>query len=179
MVELQKIYCTSVAQHLLKFFKYKSVMQVPSIKKIILNTSVGSDCTEKNILENARMDLQVISGQKTTVTKVRKSIAGFKIRQHTPIGCKVTLRKKRMWGFLERLINIAIPRIRDFRGFNISSFDGQGNYNIGIKEQIIFPEINYEKLDHIRGLDISIHTTALTDQEGRALLECLNFPFKK
>lgn len=140
---------------------------------------IGNGSTDKKLIQNAEADLKAISGQKPILTKAKKSIAGFKIRQHSEIGCKVTLRKKNMWNFFERLVCVAIPRIRDFRGFSAKSFDGQGNYNIGIKEQIIFPEINYDQLDCIRGLDINIQTSALTDKEGHALLTCFNFPFRK
>lgn len=154
-------------------------MQVPRIVKITLNMGVGEAVADKKILENAVADLTAISGQKPLVTKARKSVAGFKIREGYPIGAKVTLRGERMWDFFERLVSIAIPRIRDFRGVNPKSFDGRGNYSMGVREQIIFPEIDYDKVDAVRGLDITITTTARTDDEGRALLAAFNFPFKK
>ena len=153
-------------------------MQVPRIVKITLNMGVGEAIADKKVLGNAARDMAAISGQKPLITKVRKSVAGFKIREGYPIGCKVTLRGERMWEFLERLIVISIPRIRDFRGLNAKSFDGRGNYSMGVREQIIFPEIDYDKVDAIRGLDITITTTAKTDEEGRALLEAFNFPFR-
>jgi large subunit ribosomal protein L5 len=154
-------------------------MQVPQIEKITLNMGVGEALADKKILENAVRDLESISGQKPLVTKARKSVAGFKIREGYPIGCKVTLRGERMWDFLERLVSIAMPRIRDFRGVSAKSFDGRGNYSMGVREQIIFPEIDYDKVDRVRGMDITITTSAKTDDEGRALLEAFNFPFKK
>jgi large subunit ribosomal protein L5 len=154
-------------------------MQVPRIVKITLNMGVGEAVADKKVLDNAVADLTAISGQKPLVTKARKSVAGFKIREGYPIGAKVTLRGERMWDFLERLVSIAIPRIRDFRGVNPKSFDGRGNYSMGVREQIIFPEIEYDKVDAVRGLDITITTTARTDDEGRALLAAFNFPFKK
>jgi large subunit ribosomal protein L5 len=154
-------------------------MQVPRIVKITLNMGVGEAVADKKVLDNAVADLTAISGQKPLVTKARKSVAGFKIREGYPIGAKVTLRGERMWDFLERLVSIAIPRIRDFRGVNPKSFDGRGNYSMGVREQIIFPEIDYDKVDAVRGLDITITTTARTDDEGRALLAAFNFPFKK
>ena len=154
-------------------------MQVPQIEKITLNMGVGEALADKKILENAVADLEAISGQKPLVTKARKSVAGFKIREGYPIGCKVTLRGERMWDFLERLVSIAMPRIRDFRGVSAKSFDGRGNYSMGVREQIIFPEIDYDKVDRVRGMDITITTSAKTDDEGRALLEAFNFPFKK
>jgi large subunit ribosomal protein L5 len=154
-------------------------MQVPRIEKITLNMGVGEALTDKKILENAAADMAAISGQKPLITKARKSVAGFKIREGYPIGCKVTLRGERMWEFLERLICIAMPRIRDFRGVSDKSFDGKGNYSMGVREQIIFPEIDYDKVDQVRGLDITITTSARTDEEGRALLAAFNFPFRK
>ncbi|PPI88554.1 50S ribosomal protein L5 [Candidatus Pantoea edessiphila] len=179
MSTLQDYYKNEVIQNLKAHFGYNSVMQVPKISKITVNMGVGEAVVDKKILDNAISDLTAISGQKPLITKVRKSIAGFKIRQGYPIGCKVTLRGKRMWEFLERLIVIVIPRIRDFRGFSVKSFDGFGNYNIGIREQIIFPEIRYDKMNHIRGLDIAISTSAKSDKEGLALLAAFNFPFRK
>jgi large subunit ribosomal protein L5 len=156
-----------------------NVMAVPRITKITLNMGVGEALADKKLLENAVNDLTQIAGQKPVVTKARKSIAGFKVREGWPIGCKVTLRGERMWEFLDRLVDVAIPRIRDFRGLNPKSFDGRGNYSMGVKEQIIFPEIDYDKVDTLRGLDITITTTAKTNDEGRALLSALQFPFKK
>jgi len=162
----------------MKQFGYKTPMQVPRISKITLNMGVGEAVADKKIMDNAVADLQKIAGQKPVVTKSRKSIAVFKIRRGYPVGCTVTLRDKRMYEFLDRLVSIAIPRIRDFRGLSAKSFDGRGNYNIGVKEQIIFPEIEYDKIDALRGLNITITTTAKTDEEARALLAAFNFPFK-
>ncbi|CAI3791345.1 MULTISPECIES: 50S ribosomal protein L5 [Rheinheimera] len=179
MAKLHEIYKDTVVPELFKQFGYTSVMQVPRIVKITLNMGVGEAVADKKILDNAVADLTAISGQKPLVTKARKSVAGFKIREGYPIGAKVTLRGERMWDFLERLVSIAIPRIRDFRGVNPKSFDGRGNYSMGVREQIIFPEIDYDKVDAVRGLDITITTTARTDDEGRALLAAFNFPFKK
>ncbi|MDP2714084.1 MULTISPECIES: 50S ribosomal protein L5 [Rheinheimera] len=179
MAKLHEIYKDTVVPELFKQFGYTSVMQVPRIVKITLNMGVGEAVADKKILENAVGDLTAIAGQKPLVTKARKSVAGFKIREGYPIGAKVTLRGERMWEFLERLVSIAIPRIRDFRGVNPKSFDGRGNYSMGVREQIIFPEIEYDKVDAVRGLDITITTTARTDDEGRALLAAFNFPFKK
>lgn len=179
MAKLHEIYKDTVVPELFKQFGYTSVMQVPRIVKITLNMGVGEAVADKKVLENAVADLTAISGQKPLVTKARKSVAGFKIREGYPIGAKVTLRGERMWDFLERLVSIAIPRIRDFRGVNPKSFDGRGNYSMGVREQIIFPEIDYDKVDVVRGLDITITTTARTDDEGRALLAAFNFPFKK
>ncbi len=179
MAKLHEIYKDTVVPELFKQFGYTSVMQVPRIVKITLNMGVGEAVADKKVLENAVADLTAISGQKPLVTKARKSVAGFKIREGYPIGAKVTLRGERMWAFLERLVSIAIPRIRDFRGVNPKSFDGRGNYSMGVREQIIFPEIDYDKVDAVRGLDITITTTARTDDEGRALLAAFNFPFKK
>ena len=178
MAKLHDYYRDTVVNELKAKFNYSSVMQVPRIEKITLNMGVGEALTDKKLLDNAVADLTAISGQKPLVTKARKSVAGFKIRQGYPIGCKVTLRGERMWEFFERLITIAVPRIRDFRGLNAKSFDGRGNYSMGVREQIIFPEIDYDKVDRVRGLDITITTTAKTDEEGRALLEAFNFPFR-
>jgi large subunit ribosomal protein L5 len=178
MAKLQDHYKEAVVQTLIEKFGYKSVMQVPKITKITLNMGLGEAVGDKKILEHACEDLAAISGQKPVVTKARKSIAGFKIRDGYPIGAKVTLRGERMWEFMERLITIAIPRIRDFRGLNPKAFDGRGNYSMGVKEQIIFPEIDYDKVDKVRGLDITITTTATTDEEGRALLNAFSFPLK-
>ena len=179
MAKLHEIYKDTVVPELFKQFGYTSVMQVPRIVKITLNMGVGEAVADKKVLDSAVADLTAISGQKPLVTKARKSVAGFKIREGYPIGAKVTLRGERMWDFLERLVSIAIPRIRDFRGVNPKSFDGRGNYSMGVREQIIFPEIEYDKVDAVRGLDITITTTARTDDEGRALLAAFNFPFKK
>lgn len=178
MAKLQDHYKSDVVKALTEKFEYKSVMQVPKITKITLNMGLGEAVGDKKVLENACNDLTAISGQKPIVTKARKSIAGFKIRDDYPIGAKVTLRGERMWEFMERLVTIAIPRIRDFRGLNSKSFDGRGNYSMGVKEQIIFPEIDYDKVDKIRGMDITITTSATTDEEGRELLRSFNFPLK-
>jgi large subunit ribosomal protein L5 len=167
-----------VIKELMDKFQFNSVMEVPKITKITLNMGVGEAIGDKKILENAVGDMEKIAGQKAVVTRARKSIAGFKIREGWPIGCKVTLRRERMYEFLDRLISVAIPRIRDFRGLNAKAFDGRGNYSMGVKEQIIFPEIDYDKIDALRGLDITITTTAKNDEEGRALLEAFKFPFK-
>ena len=179
MAKLNDYYRDQVVNELKNKFGYKSVMQVPRIEKITLNMGVGEALTDKKLLDNAVADLAAISGQKPLVTKARKSVAGFKIRQGYPIGCKVTLRGERMWEFFERLITIAVPRIRDFRGLSAKSFDGRGNYSMGVREQIIFPEIDYDKVDRVRGLDITITTTAKNDEEGQALLAAFNFPFRK
>ena len=179
MAKLHDYYRDTVVNELKAKFNYSSVMQVPRIEKITLNMGVGEALTDKKLLDNAVADLTAISGQKPLITKARKSVAGFKIRQGYPIGCKVTLRGERMWEFFERLISIAVPRIRDFRGLNAKSFDGRGNYSMGVREQIIFPEIDYDKVDRVRGLDITITTTAKNDEEGLALLAAFNFPFRK
>ena len=178
MAKLHDLYKQEVIKALTEKFGYKTVMQVPRIVKITLNMGVGEAVADKKVLENAARDMAAIAGQKPLITKVRKSVAGFHIREGYPIGCKVTLRGERMWEFLERLIVIAIPRIRDFRGLSAKSFDGRGNYSMGVREQIIFPEIDYDKVDTIRGLVITITTTAKTDEEGRALLEAFKFPFR-
>jgi len=178
MARLQQVYKEKVVPELLKEFAYKNVMQVPCVKKITLNMGVGEAVADKKQIENAVRDMTAIAGQKPVVTKARKSIAGFKIRDGWPIGCKVTLRGEHMWEFLDRLIAISIPRIRDFRGLNGKSFDGRGNYSMGVREQIMFPEIDYDKVDAIRGLDITITTSADTDEEGKALLKAFNFPFR-
>ena len=159
-------------------FGYSSIMQVPRIEKITLNMGVGEAVGDKKVMEFAVGDMEKIAGQKAIVTKAKKSVAGFKIRDGWPIGCKVTLRRERMYEFLDRLINIAIPRIRDFRGLNAKSFDGRGNYSMGVKEQIIFPEVEYDKVDALRGMDITITTSAKNDEECRALLDSFQFPFK-
>ena len=178
MSRLQETYRDTIVKQLMDQFGYKSVMEVPHIEKITLNMGVGEALADKKVMEHAVSDMTQISGQKPVVTKARKSVAGFKVREGYPIGCKVTLRRDRMYDFLERLISISIPRIRDFRGLNSKSFDGRGNYSMGVKEQIMFPEIDYDKIDAIRGMDITITTSAKTDEEGRALLTAFNFPFK-
>lgn len=178
MSRLESLYKEKVVPELIKQFSYKSIMEAPRITKITLNMGVGEAVADKKILQSALTDMEKISGQKPVVTLARKSIAGFKIRDDMPIGCKVTLRSKRMYEFLDRLINISIPRIRDFRGMSSKSFDGKGNYSMGVKEQIIFPEIDYDKIDMLRGMDITITTTAKTNEEGLALLKLFNFPFK-
>ncbi|MEO6024029.1 MAG: 50S ribosomal protein L5 [Burkholderiales bacterium] len=178
MARLQSYYKETVVPQLLKDFGYKSVMEVPRIQKITLNMGVGEAVADKKVLDNAVGDMQKIAGQKPLVTKTRKSIANFKIRDNYPIGCKVTLRSGRMYEFLDRLVTIAIPRIRDFRGISARSFDGRGNFNLGVKEQIIFPEIEYDKIDALRGLNITITTTAKNDAEARALLAAFKFPFR-
>lgn len=179
MAKLHDYYKETVVTELKEEFKYKSIMQVPRIEKITLNMGVGEAINDKKLLENAASDMTTITGQKPLITKARRSVAGFKIREGYPIGCKVTLRGERMWDFFERLISIAIPRVRDFRGLSPKSFDGRGNYSMGVREQIIFPEIDYDKVDRIRGLDITITTSAATDEEGQALLTAFNFPFRK
>ena len=179
MAKLHDYYKETVVAELKKEFGYSSVMQVPRIEKITLNMGVGEALTDKKVLENAANDLAAISGQKPLITKARKSVAGFKIREGYPIGAKVTLRGERMWDFFERLVSIAIPRVRDFRGLNPKSFDGRGNYSMGVREQIIFPEIDFDKVDKVRGMDITITTSANSDDEGRALLAAFNFPFRK
>lgn len=179
MSRLKDFYRETVVKQLKEQFGYKSVMEVPKITKITLNMGVGEALTDKKVLENAVADMEKICGQKPVITKARKSIAGFKLREDWPVGCKVTLRSERMYDFLDRLVTISIPRIRDFRGLNPKSFDGQGNYSMGIKEQIIFPEIEYDKIDALRGMDITITTTAKNADESRALLSALNFPFRK
>jgi large subunit ribosomal protein L5 len=171
-------YRETVVPELTKKFAYKSVMQVPRIEKITVNMGVGEATGDKKILDNAVADMTKIAGQKPVITKARKSIATFKVRAGYPVGCMVTLRGARMYEFLDRLVNIAIPRIRDFRGISSRAFDGRGNYSLGVKEQIIFPEIDYDKVDALRGLDINITTTAKTDEEARALLSAFRFPFK-
>ena len=178
MARLQEFYKETVAPELLQKFGYTSVMEVPRITKITLNMGVGEAVGDKKVLEHAVADMAKIAGQKPVVTKAKKSIAGFKIRDGYPIGCMVTLRGPRMYEFLDRLVAIAMPRIRDFRGVGGKGFDGRGNYNLGVKEQIIFPEIEYDKIDALRGMNISITTTAKTDEEARALLAAFKFPFK-
>jgi len=178
MSRLHDHYKQTVVPQLKEKFGYKSIMEVPRIEKITLNMGVGEALGDKKILQFATSDMQKICGQKPVITMARRSVAGFKVREGWPIGCKVTLHRSRMYEFLDRLVNIAIPRVRDFRGLNPKSFDGRGNYSLGVKEQIIFPEIEYDKIDALRGLDITITTSAKTDEEGRALLDGFNFPFK-
>ena len=178
MARLKKYYEETVVKQLMEQFNYKSVMEVPRIEKITLNMGVGEAVADKKVMENAVSDLEKIAGQKPLVTKAKKSIAGFKIRDDYPVGCKVTLRKNNMYTFLDRLISIAIPRIRDFRGISAKSFDGRGNYNMGIKEQIIFPEIEYDKIDALRGMNITITTSAKPDAEAKGLLSAFSFPFR-
>ncbi|WP_295624261.1 50S ribosomal protein L5 [uncultured Nitrosomonas sp.] len=178
MTRLQEYYKNVAVKKLMEQFKYNSIMEVPRITKITLNIGLGEATIDKKIIENALADIKKISGQHPVITKAKKSIATFKVRQDYPIGCMVTLRRVRMYEFLDRLITIAIPRIRDFRGISGKSFDGRGNYNMGIKEQIIFPEIDYDKIDDLRGMNISITTTAKSDAEAKALLSAFNFPFK-
>lgn len=178
MARLREYYNNTVVPELMKQFGYKSIMQVPRIEKITLNMGVGEAVADKKVMEHAVSDLAKIAGQKPVVTLARKSIAGFKIRDNYPVGCKVTLRRDRMFEFLDRLVTIALPRVRDFRGVSSKSFDGRGNYNMGVREQIIFPEIEYDKIDALRGLNITITTTAKTDEEAKALLSLFKFPFK-
>lgn len=178
MARLQDYYKDKIVKEMMESFNYKSVMEVPRITKITLNMGVGETTIDKKILDHALADMLKISGQKPITTKAKKSIATFKVREDYPVGCKVTLRKLRMYEFLDRLISVAIPRIRDFRGISAKSFDGRGNYNMGVKEQIIFPEIDYDKVDKVRGLNITLTTTAKTDIEAKALLVAFNFPFK-
>lgn len=178
MARLQEFYKATVVPELRKQFNYKSVMEVPRITKITLNMGVGEAVGDKKILDNAVGDMVKIAGQKPVVTKARKAIAGFKIREGYPIGCMVTLRGERMFEFLDRLVTVALPRVRDFRGISGRGFDGRGNYNVGVKEQIIFPEIEYDKIDALRGMNISITTSAKTDAEAKALLSAFKFPFK-
>ena len=179
MSRLKALYANEVKQKLKEELNCPNVMAVPRVTKVTLNMGVGEALGDKKQLEYAVSDMTAIAGQKPVVTNARKSIAGFKVREGWPIGCKVTLRGERMWEFLDRLVDISIPRIRDFRGLNPKSFDGRGNYSMGVKEQIIFPEIDYDKVDKLRGLDITITTTAKNNDEGRALLTALQFPFKK
>lgn len=179
MARLQKKFHAELMGEIQKKLGLKNTMQVPRVTKITLNMGVGEAVADKKVMEYARADLEKISGQRPVTTIARKSVAGFKIRDGMPIGCKVTLRRERMYEFLDRLVNVAIPRIRDFRGLNPKSFDGQGNYSMGVSEQIIFPEINYDEIDVIRGLDITITTSARNVEEGRALLNAFDFPFKK
>ncbi len=178
MTRLEKYYRDTVQQKLQDQFNYASVMQIPKVTKVTLNMGLGDAVGDKKVVANAVSDMEQIAGQKAVVTLSRKAIAGFKIREDWPIGCKVTLRQDRMYEFMDKLINFAIPRIRDFRGMSAKAFDGRGNYNMGITEQIVFPEIDYDKIDKLRGMNISFTTSAVNDDEGRALLAALNFPFK-
>jgi large subunit ribosomal protein L5 len=179
MSRLKALYKNEVVAKLKEELKLANINEVPKITKITLNMGVGEGIGDKKMIENAVADLQAIAGQKVVVTLARKSIAGFKVREGWPVGCKVTLRGQQMWEFFDRLVDISIPRIRDFRGLNPKSFDGRGNFSMGVREQIIFPEIEYDKVDKLRGLDITITTSARNNDEGRALLTALNFPFKK
>jgi len=179
MTRLREHYKSTVEPALMERFGYRSVMQIPRLEKITINMGVGEALADKKVLDHAVADLTRISGQRPIITKARKSVAAFKVREGWPIGCKVTVRGDRMYEFLDRLISIAIPRTRDFRGFSPRAFDGRGNYSLGVTEQIIFPEIDYDKIDTIRGLDVAITTSARTDEEGRALLEGFSFPFRK
>ena len=176
MARLKDFYKDTVVKSMTEQFGYKSPMQVPRIEKITLNMGVGEAVADKKVMENAVGDMEKIAGQKAIVTKAKKSVAAFKIRDDYPVGCKVTLRRERMYEFLDRLVTVAIPRIRDFRGISAKSFDGRGNYNMGVKEQIIFPEIEYDKIDALRGMNITITTTAKSDEEARALLTAFSFP---
>ncbi len=178
MARLKEFYKTEVIKKMTEQFGYSSPMQVPRIEKITLNMGVGEAVADKKIMEHAVGDMEKIAGQKAIVTKAKKSVAAFKIRDDYPVGCKVTLRRNRMYEFLDRLVTVAIPRIRDFRGNSARSFDGRGNYNMGVKEQIIFPEIEYDKIDALRGMNITITTTAKTDEEAKALLSAFSFPFR-
>jgi large subunit ribosomal protein L5 len=178
MARLKEYYRDTVVGELKEKFGYDNVMQVPRVEKITVNMGVGEAVGDKKVIEKAIGDMAAVTGQKPIVTKARKSVASFKIRDGYPIGCKVTLRRERMYEFLDRLVNVALPRVRDFRGIPRKAFDGNGNYNLGVKEQIIFPEINYDQIDAIRGMDIAITTTAPTDEEGMALLEAFGFPFR-
>jgi len=178
MTRLQHIYRDKVVPELTKRFGYKNPMRVPRITKITLNMGVGEAVADKKVIENAVADMTKIAGQKPVVTKARKSIATFKIREGYPVGCMVTLRREQMYEFLDRLINISLPRVRDFRGVSGRAFDGRGNYSMGVKEQIIFPEVDYDKIDALRGMDITITTTAKSDEEAKALLQAFNFPFR-
>ncbi len=178
MTRLEQFYRDTVKQQLQDQFNYASAMQIPKFTKITLNMGLGDAVGDKKVIESAVRDMEQIAGQKAVVTMSKKAIAGFKIRENWPVGCKVTLRKDRMYEFLDRLVNFSIPRIRDFRGLSPKSFDGRGNYNMGLTEQIVFPEIDYDKIDKLRGMNITFTTTAANDEEGRALLSAFSFPFK-
>jgi large subunit ribosomal protein L5 len=179
MARLKEFYRETVVKQLMEKFQYSNIMEVPRITKITLNMGLGEAVGDKKIIEHAVSDMTAVAGQKPVVTKARKSIAGFKIRDDYPIGCMVTLRRDTMYEFLDRLVNVALPRVRDFRGLSPKAFDGRGNYNLGVKEQIIFPEVDYDKIDVLRGMNISITTTAKNDEEARALLSAFSFPFKQ
>ena len=179
MSRLKSLYNDEIVESLTKKFGYKNVMQVPKLNKIVINMGVGEAKDNAKVLETAVKDLEAITGQKAILTKAKNSIANFKLREGMPIGCKVTLRGERMYEFLDRLVNLALPRVRDFRGVNPNAFDGRGNYALGIKEQLIFPEIEYDKIDKVRGMDVIFVTTANTDEEGRELLKLFNMPFEK
>ena len=179
MERLREQYESNVKQALREQFAYANVMEIPRITKVTLNMGLGDAVADKKVIDHAVGDMTAIAGQKPVVTRARKSIAGFKIRDDYPIGCKVTLRRRQMYEFLDRLINVALPRVRDFRGFSAKAFDGRGNYSLGIKEQIIFPEIDYDRVDKLRGMDITITTSAKTDAEAKALLEAFRFPFRQ
>ncbi len=179
IISIKEKYQKEVSKELMKKFGYKSIMQVPKIEKVVINRGVGEAITNSKLMESFVDELTAIAGQKPVITRSKKSIAGFKLRENMDIGCKVTLRKERMWNFLNKLINVALPRIRDFRGVSKKSFDGRGNYTIGLKEQVVFPEINYEKVIKVSGMDITIVTSAKTDQEALVLLEMLGMPFRK
>jgi large subunit ribosomal protein L5 len=179
MSRLQEKYNTTIMPQLKEKLQLKNVMEVPRITKITLNMGVGEAIADRKVIEKAMHDMELIAGQKPLMRRARKSVASFKLREENPIGCKVTLRRERMYEFLDRLVTIAIPRIRDFRGLNPKSMDGRGNYSMGIQEQIVFAEIDYDKIDELRGMDITITTSARTDEQGKALLEAFNFPFKK
>lgn len=179
MSRLKTIYNDEIIDAMIKKFGYKNVMEVPKLDKIVINMGVGEAKENPKVLESAVKDLEIISGQKAVITKAKKSVANFKIREGMSIGCKVTLRGEKMYDFLDRLVNLALPRVRDFRGVNPNSFDGRGNYSLGIKEQLIFPEIEYDKVDKVRGMDIIVVTTAKTDEEARELLRLFNMPFAK
>jgi large subunit ribosomal protein L5 len=178
MARLQEQYRDVVVGQLMKQFGYKNVMEVPRLTKITINMGVGEAVTDKKVIDNAVADLTKLAGQKPIVTKAKKAISNFKVRENWPVGCKVTLRRDRMWEFLDRLVSIALPRVRDFRGVSGRSFDGRGNYTLGVKEQIIFPEIEFDKIDALRGMDITFTTTAKTDDEAKALLKAFSFPFR-
>jgi large subunit ribosomal protein L5 len=178
MARLKEVYDKELIPQLTKEFSYKNVMQVPRLEKIVINMGLGEAIQNVKILDSAAQELSAISGQKPVITKARKSIASFKLREGMPIGCMVTLRKDRMYEFLDRLVNVALPRVRDFKGISPKGFDGRGNYSLGVKEQLIFPEINYDKVDKIKGMNITVVTTARTDEEGRALLKLLGMPFR-
>ncbi len=179
MSRLRETYKNEIIDSMMKKFEYKNVMQVPKLEKIVINMGIGEAKDNAKLLEAAAKDLEIISGQKPVITKAKKSVANFKLREGMPIGCKVTLRGAKMYEFLDRLVNLALPRVRDFRGVNANAFDGRGNYALGIKEQLIFPEIEYDKIDKVRGMDVIIVTTDKTDEEARELLTCFNMPFQK